>query len=390
MKKILSLILAVILMVSMAGSVFSEEYLPMEFEITPQGEITFYFGESFVYIPSEVNGIPVTSIGEKAFFDLGLESVYMEPGVTTVGNSAFEGSNLNSVDFAPTVTEIGDCAFMNCENLSDIFFFDRDSIPTFGDKAFYNTPHITAYIYCTTDVEAFYEAFYKAKGDWEFSVELIHWVSEDTVEQRGDYKLPVSVCMGCGVAETRYPGPLGHPFSDVTDADWFSTYVDVAYNVGILNGKGQNTFDPNATMTCGEAAKIAASIAAMLNGQTIDKQTTGPWYAPYVDYCYENYIIEEGMMFDWEAPITRAQMAYLFCRADATNFYPNEVPITDIPDVDENTPFAIEILELYDRGVAVGDTTMSFHPFDPIKRSEAAAIVVRIIFNETRVELPKG
>ena len=101
-------------------------------------------------------------------------------------------------------------------------------------------------------------------------------------------------------------------------------------------------------------------------------------------------MIEEGVSFDWNAPITRAQMAYLFCRADATNYYPNDVPITDIPDVTEETLFATEILELYNRGLAVGDENMRFYPDQPIKRSEASAIVSRILFDYFRVELPKG
>lgn len=391
MKKILSLLLAAMFLVIAGSAVFADaKAVETDFDITEDGEITAYYGDSFVYISTEIDGVKVTSIGEKAFYDLGLDSVYMENGVKTIGTSAFEGSNVIGVDIPASVSEIGDCAFMNCQNLSSLYFSMEGTVPKFGEKAFYNTPYVTAYIYCTADFEAFYYAFAEAKGDWEFSVEVLHAETEETVEQRGDYKIPVRSCSQCEYSEIVYPGIWGHPFTDVSHTDWFSQYVDVTYNVGIINGKGAEVFDPNATMTCAEAAKIAASVSAMMNGNTISKPESDAWYVPYVDYCYNYGVIEEGLMFDWNAPITRAQMAYLFCRADSGNYYPNAVPITDIPDVDETTPFSVEILELYDRGVAVGDETMSFHPDDPIKRSEAAAIVARMIFTELRVELPKG
>ena len=101
-------------------------------------------------------------------------------------------------------------------------------------------------------------------------------------------------------------------------------------------------------------------------------------------------IIEDYITFDWEKPITRGEMAYLFSRCDFYPYYINEVPLTDIPDVYDTTPYAYEILDLYDKGVATGDVDFSFHPDANVKRSEAAAFISRIIGYEMRIELPKG
>ena len=38
----------------------------------------------------------------------------------------------------------------------------------------------------------------------------------------------------------------------------------------------------------------------------------------------------------------------------------------------------------------IGDDSMCFHPDDNIKRSEAAAIISRILFYDMRIELAKG
>ena len=115
------------------------------------------------------------------------------------------------------------------------------------------------------------------------------------------------------------------------------------------------------------------------------------WYDVYVDYCYDKAILEDYIIFDWEENSTRAQMAYLFSRCDVNPYFINDVPITDIPDVYDTTPFAYEILDLYNKGVAVGsDEYMAFYPDSQVNRSEAAALISRILCYDMRIELPKG
>ena len=80
-----------------------------------------------------------------------------------------------------------------------------------------------------------------------------------------------------------------------------------------------------------------------------------------------------------------------FHGATVNPYFINDVPITDIPDVYDTTPFAYEILDLYNKGVAVGsDEYMTFYPDSQVKRSEAAALISRILCYDMRIELPKG
>jgi hypothetical protein len=53
-------------------------------------------------------------------------------------------------------------------------------------------------------------------------------------------------------------GSATESFSDVNDADWFKPYVAAAANAGLINGRGETTFEPNATITRAEMATIAA------------------------------------------------------------------------------------------------------------------------------------
>ena len=55
-------------------------------------------------------------------------------------------------------------------------------------------------------------------------------------------------------------------FSDVTPRDWYDLWVDVAYNVGLMEGVGDNRFNPDGTLTVAEALKLAAHMESRYLG----------------------------------------------------------------------------------------------------------------------------
>lgn len=77
-----------------------------------------------VVIPSEIEGYPVTSIGEYAFCDCtGLTSVTIPNSVTTICRKAFYGcSGLTSITIPSSVIRIAPLAFRWCSKLSDVRF----------------------------------------------------------------------------------------------------------------------------------------------------------------------------------------------------------------------------------------------------------------------------
>ncbi len=75
-------------------------------------EIVDYVGNTKnVEIPSKLNGMPVSSIGENAFYNNPLTSVIIPNGVTKIGTNAFRFNKLTSVIIPNTVTSIGGGAF---------------------------------------------------------------------------------------------------------------------------------------------------------------------------------------------------------------------------------------------------------------------------------------
>lgn len=97
-------------------------------------------GGKDVVIPSEINGIKVTGIGYKAFYNKKLTSVVIPPTVTSIGDSAFLYDDLTSVSIPSSVKTISGNAF--CYNkLTSVVI--PDSVTSIGESAFSANP-ITA------------------------------------------------------------------------------------------------------------------------------------------------------------------------------------------------------------------------------------------------------
>src|SRR5271166_1655275 len=65
-----------------------------------------------VIIPTNIAGLPVTSIGDFAFIDTGVTSVPIPPGVTSIGMDAFDAcASLATVAIPGSVTNLGEEAF---------------------------------------------------------------------------------------------------------------------------------------------------------------------------------------------------------------------------------------------------------------------------------------
>lgn len=195
------------------------------------------------------------------------------------------------------------------------------------------------------------------------------------------------------------------PFTDVPEDSWYSSYVRWAYYEGIINGRTETTFDPEGYVTMGEVATMAAKLNDRLMERytDFDANRTSPWYGQYLRYCYDNGIyrnpkVAQGKVKlyaceNWNASAKRRDVAGMFAHVDqrpGRGFLNPDVPLTDIPDVDRGTPHHQEILTMYRMGVAVGDEWMRFNPDGKIRRNEVVALAVRLLYDDARVELPKG
>ena len=103
-------------------------------ETTTAVTIVGYVGTSKnVTIPAQINGKPVTAIGDRAFFEKQLTGVTIPSSVTTIGFAAFSNNQLTSFTIPNNVTSIGDFAFSQ-NQLTSVNI--GNSVVTIGEEAF--------------------------------------------------------------------------------------------------------------------------------------------------------------------------------------------------------------------------------------------------------------
>ncbi len=97
----------------------------------------------YVYIPSEYNGKPITTIGDRAFEGCeSLTCVTISNNVTSIDNGVFKGcKSLTSITIPNSVTSIGNGAFEGCESLTSVTI--PDNVTSIGWGAFYGCTGLT-------------------------------------------------------------------------------------------------------------------------------------------------------------------------------------------------------------------------------------------------------
>ena len=144
--KILSLLLAVVILISTVFSVTAfaaaEDGTYKNFKYTGTDEnsavISKYTGnESSVEIPESINGYPVTEIGDSAFKgNFSLKNAEIPNGVKIIGDYAFNDcTGLKTITIPESVEKIGKSAFFYCTRLENVNV--SDGIKTIGDGAFF-------------------------------------------------------------------------------------------------------------------------------------------------------------------------------------------------------------------------------------------------------------
>ena len=174
------------------------------------------------------------------------------------------------------------------------------------------------------------------------------------------------------------------PFADVPSDSWYYSSVKAAWENDLIDGVTVNEFKPNATLTVVQTIKLAAALHQLgRTGEVSLKNGGVNWYDNYVNYVVANGIIEKDYAnytkAQMNAPVTRGEFVHIFHGAEEAYKAINTVADNAIPDVKATDKFAAEIYEFYRAGILTGsDAKGTFHSASTIKRSEAAAILLRM------------
>ena len=177
---------------------------------------------------------------------------------------------------------------------------------------------------------------------------------------------------------------LSDAFSDVPSTAWYYNNVMQAAANGIVNGRGDGTFDPSASVTRRDFAIMLTQMLGISND--------GSAVSPFIDvadddygvvaiaYCKEHGIIsgyEEDGTFRPDATITRQEAASMITKAMGVSEKSSE----KYPDDSSIANWAKDAVYMAKAaGLMEGDAgTGNFRPTSTITRAEAASIMVNAL-----------
>lgn len=177
-------------------------------------------------------------------------------------------------------------------------------------------------------------------------------------------------------------------FGDTASVDaWAGRAIEVIAAKGAINGRAEGVFDPAASVTRAEFAKMLVH-ALDLDNQTAKEKfadvNTGDWFAPFVAAASQVGIINgrSTTKFDPHATITRAEMATMVARA-----LKSVHGVSDVEDLDaalaafsdaESISASLKagVAFAADHGIVIGDEG-KFAPNANSTRAQAAVIIYR-------------
>ena len=203
---------------------------------------------------------------------------------------------------------------------------------------------------------------------------------------------PAASAKGFGNFQRGNPYKSGQ-FTDVASGAWYAQSVQTAYEMGLFQGTGPNTFHPNGNISIAETIALACRLHSIYYTGSADLGVSNPWYQVYVDYAIDNGIISSGQYHSYNAAATRAQFASILANSldrEALSAI-NSVSKGFIPDVPATADYADAVYLLYNAGVLAGrDAQGSFAPQAHIQRCEAATIAGRMADPSLRTTFTLG
>lgn len=213
----------------------------------------------------------------------------------------------------------------------------------------------------------------------------------------------LSFVMLSGITSGLYAEEWQNPFKDVKSSAWYYDAVKNTVEKGIFTGVSDDRFAPNTKMT---RAMFVTTLAKMVDAE-ITEYTGTPftdvkadaWYAPYVEWAYENEITNgvSADKFGVNNPISREQMVTLFYNTakkyghdvSVNNLY-KYLKVSDKSAIEtwaqEAVKWALQNSIL--SGTGTKGTMVIISPDKTATRAEAAQLITKYI-EFTQKDMPK-
>ena len=159
------------------------------------------------------------------------------------------------------------------------------------------------------------------------------------------------------------------PFQDVPADSWFFSPVSELYSRKLISGVSASKFDPEGTISLGQALKLVLLAAGYPEQKAVDDH----WASGYFALAKSRGLLPAGRFNTLDSPINRLQIAELTVKALGLTRTKSGSPFSDTTDV--------SALITYDHGIFTGQQSGSkllFKPNATITRAEMSAVTWRI------------
>ena len=153
-------------------------------------------------------------------------------------------------------------------------------------------------------------------------------------------------------------------FTDVKKSDWFFDYVEDLADEGTISGMTETTFEPNGTLTYGQALKLIGGAL----GEKEPKKSGTHWASGWLSLAKKNKWVSGDV--DLDAPITRLAFCQIASKAKGITSQPKTNPFTDTSEK--------AVLALNKAGIINGMTETTFEPETLLTRAQIAKIILRL------------
>ncbi len=174
-------------------------------------------------------------------------------------------------------------------------------------------------------------------------------------------------------------------FSDIDDVEWAKDAIVYLAEKQIINGKGNNSFCPNDSITREELAKmiVLAFGLEMNENDSSSFSDVSDWARKYVDCAYKNDIVKgyDDYTFGASDAVTREDLTVMIYRAakNAGKEFTDE-SLYGFSDANEISDYAKDAVSaFYNEGIINGVSQDVFAPKQNATRAQTAKILYSII-----------
>lgn len=194
-------------------------------------------------------------------------------------------------------------------------------------------------------------------------------------------KRVISALLACALAASAAMTSLAATFTDTEQVrSWAETQIEYLVEKGVLNGRGDGTFDPQTSVKRVEFIKMLDETFGLTDKATISYTdvSTDAWYYEYVARAAkQGYLLNYGRQLNPEGYLSRQEAAALLARY--LDLDPdNAAPSSTYPDYSSiKSAYQSYVLQATAEGLFNGLDDGKFHPDSYLTRAQAAVILAR-------------